>query len=363
MEDTSEPGTRNPKGEVAADKEGKQIAAQHNRFQINLQVNTQATSLENAKRHARPTSPSSYLLHSTLAERMHKLAQEYHVQSPNRTLNTQDAADLRKSLEQIALDRLEMQEILLSWESSTHSSILKDADVQNTHAAADPIDSLLAKLGKMETKLGEIESRLIPQSKALKRAITPLQPISDELNLLLTHYQNKELLSKRLKYIIDKIEMNVEETSALNNVMNHIPSKRVSSEIAGKSGESSLSNDGVERMLDADEDAISIVASALKKLDGIGKDLHAFKDMVAVQEAENAIRKKLEALDIHIAQNLFTDDELRILDTHAKYSRSESSDGVTEMEREYSKIQIKRPNLVFLYKMIHQSIRDGGVQR
>ena len=111
-----------------------------------------------------------------------------------------------------------MQEILLSWESSTHSSILKDADVQNTHAAADPIDSLLAKLGKMETKLGEIESRLIPQSKALKRAITPLQPISDELNLLLTHYQNKELLSKRLKYIIDKIEMNVEETSALNNV-------------------------------------------------------------------------------------------------------------------------------------------------
>ena len=139
--------------------------------------------------------------------------------------------------------------------------------------------------------------------------------------------------------------------------------QRVSSEIAGKSGESSLSNDGVERMLDADEDAISIVASALKKLDGIGKDLHAFKDMVAVQEAENAIRKKLEALDIHIAQNLFTDDELRILDTHAKYSRSESSDGVTEMEREYSKIQIKRPNLVFLYKMIHQSISDGGVQR
>ena len=57
--------------------------------------------------------------------------------------------------------------------------------------------------------------------------------------------------------------------------------------------------------VDADEDAISVVASALKKLDGIGKDLHAFKDMVAVQEAENVIRKKLETLDIHIAPTIY----------------------------------------------------------
>lgn len=358
VEDTPQLCTKNPKGKVVVDKEGEQSTAKRGQFQLNLQVNTQP-SMGDAKRHARSTSPSSYLLHSTLADRIQELAQEYQIQSPNRTLTTQDAADIRKSLDQIALDKLKTQkEILLSWESSTHSSLLKNADVQNTHAAAaDPIDSLLAKLGKMETKLGEIESRLIPQSKALKRAITPLEPIADELNLLLTHYQNKELLSERLKYIIDKMEMNVEETSALNHVMNHIPSKRVFSEIAGESGEA-LSKDG-----DADEDAIGIVASALKKLDGIGKDLHEFKDMVAVQEAENVIRKKLEALHIHIAHNLFTESELRTLDNHAKHPRPGNNNDVTEMEREYSKIQSKRPNLVFLYKMLHQSIRDGGVQR
>ena len=336
---------------------------QHNQVQFNLlRVKTNEKSSD-AKQRARPTSPSSYLLHSTMADRIHELAEEHQIQSPNRALTTQDGADIRRALEKIALDKLEKQkEILLGWESSTHAGLLKNADVQNSLSTTDPIDSLLENLGEMETKLGEIESRLIPQSKALKRAILPLQPISEELNMLLTHYQNKKLLSERLKYIVDKMEMNVEETSALSNVMKHIPAKRVSTNTPDKRNELS-SNDSIEDILDADEDAIGIVASALKKLDGIEKDLHPFKDMVAVQEAESVIRKKLEALDNHIAHNLFTKEELLILDNHAKNALSKQNDDSSEMETEYSKIRKTRPNLVFLYKMLHQPLRNGGAQR
>ena len=137
VEDTSQLCTKNPKGKVAADKEGEQSTAKQESISAQPPSEYATINASDAKRHARSTSPSSYLLHSTLADRIHKLAQEYQIQSPNRTLTTQDAADIRKSLEQIALDKLETQkEILLSWESSTHSSLLKNADVQNTHAAA-----------------------------------------------------------------------------------------------------------------------------------------------------------------------------------------------------------------------------------
>ena len=51
VEDTSQLCTKNPKGKVAADKEGEQSTAKRSQFQLNLQVNTQP-SMENTKRHA-----------------------------------------------------------------------------------------------------------------------------------------------------------------------------------------------------------------------------------------------------------------------------------------------------------------------
>ena len=164
----------------------------------------------------RPVSPSSYLLKSTLNDHIHELANEYNVDISNNNNNLKQINNtssnitdkLHDELQVIALKKLEIQkQALLNWENVTHHNTTtttsnfssRDNNMETIPLTSDPINLLISTLNKTESKLDEIETRLIPQSNDLKRTIQPLKPIYSDLEELLLHFKNKQMLIERLE--------------------------------------------------------------------------------------------------------------------------------------------------------------------
>ncbi len=324
-----------------------------------------------ASSNIRPTSPSSYLLKSTLSNHIHKLANEYSIHASDNNSDNGDTGIitsgnttdiLYSELNKLALKKLESQtKVLLSWENSAHHNVTNSATSVtisssgnkpiNDALLTDPIDSLISMLNKTESKLSDIETDLIPQSNALKQTIKPLTPIYNNLEELLLHFQNQQMLIDRLEYVISKVEVREEVMNVLQNMQHYIS---MATPLPNDNPGKNVGNDGTneKKKNDIDDIMISAVSETLKKLDEIKKELSMFKHMRVIKDSVNELQQYLVEMNTSISNNLFSKDELAVVDAHSISNNSK------DIQSQYLKINSERPNLVLLYKMLF-SVRAG----
>ena len=334
----------------------------------------------------RPVSPSSYLLKSTLNDHIHELANEYNVDISNNNNKNNNLKQINNTssnitdklhdeLQVIALKKLEIQkQALLNWENVTHHNTTtttsnfssRDNNMETIPLTSDPINLLISTLNKTESKLDEIETRLIPQSNDLKRTIQPLKPIYSDLEELLLHFKNKQMLIERLEYIMNKIEMKQDIINVLENMEKYLSinteslstfnnNKSNGNDDDDTNGNVQMENDDVNDML------ISAVSETLKKLEEIRKDLSMFKDIKAIKETKSKLKKYLLKLNHLLVSNLLSQRELDVINAYAKNNNTNKQEVYNdegEKKNLYLKINDERPNLVLLYKMLFP-IRKG----
>ena len=335
----------------------------------------------------RPVSPSSYLLKSTLNDHIHELANEYNVDISNNNNNNNNnlkqinntssniTDKLHDELQVIALKKLEIQkQTLLNWENVTHHNTTtttsnfssRDNNMETIPLTSDPINLLISTLNKTESKLDEIETRLIPQSNDLKRTIQPLKPIYSDLEELLLHFKNKQMLIERLEYIMNKIEMKQDIINVLENMEKYLSinteslstfnnNKSNGNDDDDTNGNVQMKNDDVNDML------ISAVSETLKKLEEIRKDLSMFKDIKAIKETKSKLKKYLLKLNHLLVSNLLSQRELDVINAYANNNNTNKQEVCNDEGKKknlYLKINDERPNLVLLYKMLFP-IRKG----
>ena len=207
----------------------------------------------------------------------------------------------------------------------------------------DPIDSLISMLNKTESRLGDIETDLIPQSNDLKQTIQPLAPIYNNLEELLLRFQNNQMLIDRLEYVISKVEVKEEVMNVLQNMQHYIV---MATPLTNDNPAKDVGNDGTngKKKNDIDDIMISAVSEILKKLDEIKNELSMFKHMRVIKDTVNELQQYLVKLNSSIINDLFSKDELAAVDTFSNSNNSK------EIQSQYLKINSEQPNLVLLYR-------------